>query len=465
MNESMWEETFDDIELERKSGTFTFDLPFQKERIDSIFIFFIIISSLVVLVIAIKFRIFHLWVEFLHSNLFLKISAYPLLISTAIIIAGIVFRTVLWFRYKPVKLESGEDLNWPSVTVIMPALNEEDLVEKAIDSIFMSNYPQNKLEVICINDGSTDLTLYKMMRAKQKYGDRVKLISFRKNQGKRRAIYTGLKKSKGEFIVTVDTDSKIGRSAIRNVVIPLMKDDRTGAVAGRVAVLNEKENFLTRMLAIRYALSFNFGRAYQSLYGAVFCCPGALTAYRRNVLMRFIHEWVNQKFLGTTCTYGEDRALTTKILKAGYMTRFQSNAVVYTKVPSQFSEMSKMYLRWTRSYIRESILFAQFMFKKYRDRHRVLPVFDFLFLNFLHPFHVFSLGIVAYSFFINPLFILRHLVLIVVVSFFLSLYYLKTNKSLTFLYGIPYALITAFCLWWIVPFAAMTLKNKSWLTR
>ncbi len=465
MNESMWEETFDDIELESQPKAFAFDFPFHKERIDSIFIFFIIISSMVVLVIAIKFRIFHLWVEFLHSNLFLRISTYPLLISAVIIIAGIVFRTILWFRYKPVTLEPGEYLNWPSVTVIMPALNEEDLVEKAIDSIFMSNYPQNKLEVICINDGSTDLTLYKMMRAKQKYSDRVKLISFRENQGKRRAIYTGLKKSKGEVIVTVDTDSKIGRSAIRNVILPIMKDDKTGAVAGRVAVLNEKENFLTRMLAIRYALSFNFGRAYQSLYGAVFCCPGALTAYRRNVLMRFIHEWVNQKFLGTTCTYGEDRALTTKILKAGYMTRFQSNAVVYTKVPSQFSEMSKMYLRWTRSYIRESILFAQFMFKKYRDRHRVLPVFDFLFLNFLHPFHVFSLGIVAYSFFINPLFILRHLVLIVVVSFFLSLYYLKTNKSLTFLYGIPYALITAFCLWWIVPYAAMTLKNKSWLTR
>lgn len=465
MNESMWEETFDDIELESHPRTFTFGLPFHKERIDSIFIFFIIISSIVVLVIAIKFRIFHLWVEFLHSNLFLRISVYPLLISAVIIIAGIVFRTILWFRYKPVTLEPGEDLNWPSVTVIMPALNEEDLVEKAIDSIFMSNYPQNKLEVICINDGSTDLTLYKMMRAKQKYSDRVKLISFRENQGKRRAIYTGLKKSKGEVIVTVDTDSKIGRSAIRNIVLPIMKDDKTGAVAGRVAVLNEKENFLTRMLAIRYALSFNFGRAYQSLYGAVFCCPGALTAYRRNVLMRFIHEWVNQKFLGTTCTYGEDRALTTKILKAGYMTRFQSNAVVYTKVPSQFSEMSKMYLRWTRSYIRESILFAQFMFKKYRNRHRVLPVFDFFFLHFLHPFHVFSLGVVTFSFFINPLFILRHLALIVVVSFFLSLYYLKTNKSLTFLYGIPYALITAFCLWWIVPYAAMTLKNKSWLTR
>jgi hyaluronan synthase len=169
--------------------------------------------------------------------------------------------------------------------------------------------------------------------------------------------------------------------------------------------------------------------------------------------------------LNTPCTYGEDRALTTQILKAGYMTRFQSNAVVYTKVPSEFGQMSKMYLRWTRSYIRESILFSKFMFSKYRKKHRVLPVFDFFFLHLLHPFHIFSLGIVAYSFFVHPVFILRHLAFLVIVSFLLSLYYLRTNKSLTFLYGIPYGVMAAFCLWWIIPYAALTMKNQSWLTR
>jgi len=147
------------------------------------------------------------------------------------------------------------------------------------------------------------------------------------------------------------------------------------------------------------------------------------------------------------------------------MTRYQSNAVVYTKVPSKFNQMNRMYLRWTRSYIRESILFARFMFSRYRKKHRVLPILDFFFLNFLHPFHIFSLTIIGYSFCVHPVFILRHLAFIVVSSFFLSLYYLRTNKSLSFLYGIPYAVITAFLLWWIVPVAAFTLKSQSWLTR
>ena len=461
----MWEKALDDIDLEFQAEKPLINLPFLRERSDPILIFLIILTSVFIVVFSIKVRIFQLWIEFLSSNSFLTIATYPLLISAAIILSGIIFRTVLWFRYKPQTIEPGDEVDWPYVTVIMPALNEEELIEKSIDSIFASNYPQDRFEVVCINDGSMDLTYFYMKRAKQKYGDRLKVINFKMNLGKRKALYSGLKKSRGEIIVTVDTDSKIGRSAIRNIIVPLIKDENTGAVAGRVAVLNEKQNFLTRMLSIRYSISFNFGRAYQSVYGTVFCCPGALTAYRKKVLKQFIKGWVNQKFLNKQCTYGEDRALTTQILKAGYMTRFQSNALVYTKVPSRFSQMVRMYVRWTRSYLRESILFAKFMFSRYRTERRILPIFDFFFLNILHPFHIFSLGIVTYSFFVHPLFILRHIAFLVIFSFLLSLYYLRTNKSLTFLYGVPYALMTAFCMWWLVPFAALTMKNQSWLTR
>ncbi len=461
----MWEKTLDDIDLEFQAEKPLINLPFLREKSDSILIFLIILTSAFIVVFSIKVRIFQLWVEFLKNDTFLSVAIYPLLISAIIIVTGIIFRTVLWFRYKPQIIEPGEKVDWPNVTVIMPALNEEELIEKSIDSIFASNYPQDKFEVICINDGSTDLTYFYMKRAKQKYGDRLRIINFKENLGKRKALYSGLKKSKGEIIVTVDTDSKIGRSAIRNIIIPLIKDKTTGAVAGRVAVLNEKQNFLTRMLSIRYSISFNFGRAYQSVYGTVLCCPGALTAYRKRVLKLFIKDWVNQKFLNKQCTYGEDRALTTKILEAGFMSRFQSNALVYTKVPSKFSQMVRMYVRWTRSYLRESILFSRFMFTNYRKKRRILPIFDFIFLNILHPFHIFSLGIVTYSFFVNPLFILRHIAFLVIFSFLLSLYYLRTNRSLTFLYGIPYALMTAFCMWWLVPFAALTMKSQSWLTR
>jgi hyaluronan synthase len=165
------------------------------------------------------------------------------------------------------------------------------------------------------------------------------------------------------------------------------------------------------------------------------------------------------------CLHGEDRSLTTYILRSGRLTKYQSNAVVYSKAPSRFRQMNRMYVRWTRSYIRESVLFSRFMFSPYRKKHRLLPILDFFFLNLLHPFHLFAIGLVIYSFVAQPIFILRHLAFLVILSFFLSLYYLRTSRSLAFLYGIPYALITAFFLWWIVPFSALTLKNQSWLTR
>jgi hyaluronan synthase len=461
----MWEETLDEFEAESQPKNSALSVAVLREKIDPFLVFLIIILSSCVLVIAIKFHIFRAWTDFMQSTLFLKLSTYPLLGSVIMVVTGIIFRSVLWMLYRPQSLASTESVDWPKVSVIMPALNEEELIAKSIDSIFATNYPQDKLEVICINDGSTDMTYFHMVRAKQKYGEKLTIINFRKNLGKRKAVYAALKKAQGEVIVTVDTDSRIGRSAIRNLVIPLIKDKSTGAVSGRVAVLNEKENFLTRMLSIRYSIAFDFGRGYQSVYGGVFCCPGALTAYRKDLLQTFIKEWVNQKFMNAPSIHGEDRALTTFVLRAGYMTKYQSNALVYTKVPTTFNQMNKMYLRWTRSYVRESILFARFMFSNYRKKHRVLPIFDFFFLNFLYPFHIFSVGLIAYSLAIHPLFIIRHLAFIIISSFFLSLYYLRTHKSLIFVFGIPYALLTAFLLWWMVPFSALTMKNQSWLTR
>jgi len=462
----MWEETFDELDMESQPRNFIFNLPVLKERIDSIIVFLIIISSALILIVSIKFRLFDYWAEFLQSTRFLRLATYPLLVSAASVVLALMLQTILWLRYKPQALqEEGQDVEWPFVSVVMSALNEEELIGKAIDSIFSSNYPQEKLELICVNDGSRDMTYYYMMRAKQKYGDRIRVVNFRKNLGKRRALYVGLKKSKGDIIVTFDGDSKIGRNAIRNLLIPLLNDPETGAVSGRVAVLNETENFLTRMLSVRYSISFDFGRAYQSTYGTVVCCPGALTAYRKSLLKGFVHEFLNQKFLNAPCTHGEDRALTTLILRSGHLVKYQSNAVVYTTAPAKFGMMNKMYLRWTRSYVRESVFLARFIFSRYRRKHRILPVIDFIFLNFLHPFHLFSLGIVAYSFAVNPLFMVRHLAFLVISSFILSLYYLRTNKSMAFLYGIPYGLITAFFLWWIVPFSVLTMKNQSWLTR
>jgi hyaluronan synthase len=436
-----------------------------RANIDPIAIPIIILGSAVVFVLGIKFGPFQFWFGFLQGSPFLRAISYPLVLSLAVSLVGLAVQTILWLIYKPHVRKGREKVDWPSVSVIICAYNEEEMVAGAIRSVFASFYPREELEVVCVDDGSTDSTASELRKARETFGSRLKVIRFDKYKGKRRAFYEGFRASKGEVVVSLDADSRLDRSAIRHIVLPLIRDEETAAVAGRVAVLNEKANLLTRMLAVRYALAFDFGRGYQSVYGGVVCCPGALAAYRREFLARVIRRWLHQRFLGRRSTHGEDRALTTLAMKSGYMVRYQSNAVVYTKAPTRIGEMNRMYLRWARGSVRESAVFSRFMFSRYRKRHRVLPALDFLFTNALFPLHALFAGAVIYSFVASPLYIVRHLALLVAGSFVLSLYYLRTERSWAFLYGIPYAVASFFLLWWIVPYSAATVRNQSWLTR
>jgi hyaluronan synthase len=417
------------------------------------------------IILAGSLHVLESWIELFRSMPFLRLSSFPLFGLILMALTGSAFRTILWVYYKPDVPEGTRKIDWPHVTVILSALNEEGFIEQAVDSVFASRYPKDRLDIVCVNDGSGDGTLARMKKSQDKYGSRVTIINFRKNLGKRKAISSALKKSQGEVVITFDSDSKLDRSAIRNVVIPLLKDEKTGAVAGHVAVLNENENFLTRMLACRYLLSFDYGRAYQSVYGGVFCCPGALAAFRRDVFEEVAGDWLAQTFMKSHCRQGEDMALTTLILKAGYLVKYQSNALVYTKVPGQLRQVHRMYLRWTRSYIRESVVFAKFMFLPTGTKHRILPILDFVFLSFLHPFHLVALAVVTYSLFIEPLLVMGTLGILAVFSFLFSLSCLKTGGILVALYGTTYAFMAAFTQWWIVPYSVVTVKDQSWLTR
>ena len=228
----------------RSRKKLTIDLPFLKVTSDPLAVFLILLASAGILYMAVKIEIFQFWAEFLRSTTLLRLATYPLIVSAVIIFSGIIFRTIIWVRYRPMSAAPGEKIDWPTVSVIMPALNEEKLISRSIDSIFESDYPAGKIEVVCINDGSTDGTLGHMLQAREKYGKRLTVIDFKKNLGKRKAFYSGLKKSTGEIVLTMDTDSKIGRSAIRNIVLPLVRDPETGKPRQRsIANLGRADQF------------------------------------------------------------------------------------------------------------------------------------------------------------------------------------------------------------------------------
>lgn len=371
-------------------------------------------------------------------------------------------RTFLWWRYQPYPLPAGP---LPRVTVIIPAFNEGAMVEKAIHSVAASDYPADRLEIICIDDGSRDDTWEYILRAKRRHPHFIRAIRFPQNRGKREALHAGFTRGKGDYFVTVDSDSVIKGDTLKQILAPMIQDPRVGAVAGNVKVYNRGANLITRMLWVRFVLSFDFLRASQSTYGFVFCTPGALSAYRREAVYPILETWRCQTFLGVPCTIGEDRAFTNLVLQQGYYTVYQRSAVVFTTVPETYRGMCRMFLRWDRSNFRESLIQLSFMFTRYRTGKRLLPILDFFVRELEFPLALIFVPLLLVSICLNPLVLLKVATAMALISFFLTIYYIKVEKDMDFVYGILYSFYAFLLMKWIRPYAFLTLRDGRWLTR
>ncbi len=371
------------------------------------------------------------------------------------------FRTLLWFRYRPFPSAAAADA--PFLTVIIPAYNEGRMVEKSIESVANANYPSDRLEIIVVDDGSRDDTWKYIRKAASRYPGLVTPIRFPENRGKRSALETGFRQSKGEIAVTIDSDSVIEPDTLLAIAGPF-RDPSIGAVAGRVAVYNRQRGTIPRMLHVRYILSFDFLRAVQSTYRTVYCCPGALSAYRTKVVRQVLDSWVGQTFLGAPCTYGEDRSMTNFILSKGYDAVYQRTAVVHTNVPETYTKLCKMYLRWDRSYIKEEIRFARILWKR-PFPSRLISLFDATITNLRYPVGYLVLVLLAVMIINHPHTLLRLLFAIGLTSLLNILYYFRSERSWDFVYGVLYSYFSFFTLFWVFPYAVFTVRSRSWMTR
>ena len=385
----------------------------------------------------------------------------PTVIWIAMGLVLMFMRTVLWLCYRPFAPAAAGEA--PALTVIIPAYNEGAMVESSIASVAAANYPSGRLEIIAIDDGSKDDTWRYIERAARRFPGLVTPIRLPENRGKRGALAEGLRRARGEIVVTVDSDSMIERQTLLAIAGPF-RDPRVGAVAGKVAVHNRRANLIPRMLHVRFILSFDFLRSAQSVFRTVYCCPGALAAYRASVVRQVLSEWERQTFLGTPCTYGEDRALTNLILRAGYDTVYQRTAVVHTVVPETYAKLCRMFLRWDRSYIREEFRFARIVWKRPLVS-RVLALYESTITNLRFPVAYSAIALWAVNALHDPASIVRMLLAIMVVSTLYTLYYLRSERSWDFVFGILYGYFSFFALTWIFPYAALTLRARGWLTR
>ena len=395
------------------------------------------------------------WVVALATNpigiIVLVQSAYTALLS------------LLWLRYRPFKLPDGAKL--PRVSVIIPAFNEGPMVERSVRSVAACDYPKDLLEIIVVDDGSRDDTFFHMQRIRREFADIVKLVRFPGNKGKREALCAGFRAATGEVLVTIDSDSEIDPRTIQEMVAPFLVDPNIGAVAGRVAVLN-RDTVISRMLEVQYALAFDFGRAAQSSYRCVATCPGALSSFRREVVMPFLDEWASQTFLGRPVNHGEDQAITNIVLRQGYDTVYQRTAVVNTLAPTTYGQLSRMFVRWDRSFVVEGFSFAKFMFTKYREKNRVLPIVTFTVTNLRYVLVFWAMvQLPSLIVHVNLPLMAHSAIALLLGALFSALYYLRIERSPRFLYGVLYAVFSVCMLQWILPWAIITVRDERWGTR
>jgi cellulose synthase/poly-beta-1,6-N-acetylglucosamine synthase-like glycosyltransferase len=237
-----------------------------------------------------------------------------------------------WIRSRRREHEHAGEQFEPFISVIVPAYNEEQVVESTIRSLLDSNYP--RFEIIVVDDGSTDRTS-DLVRERFATNALVQLFTVA-NAGKSAALNFGLRHAKGEIIVALDADTQFPPETIRALARRFV-DRSIGAVAGNAKVGN-RINIVTRWQALEYITSQNMDRRAFASLNCITVVPGAVGAWRRELIERcggFSHD-----------TLAEDQDLTLQIRKLGYKIGYEESAIAWTEAPDRLGTLAKQRFRW-----------------------------------------------------------------------------------------------------------------------
>jgi poly-beta-1,6 N-acetyl-D-glucosamine synthase len=261
------------------------------------------------------------------------------LVLFLIILVGRYF-TLLWFGYLH-HIESGgamrkNGVEYPPVSLIVPAYNEGKVIGSALGSLLELDYPH--YEVIVIDDGSTDDTLANASRLAGEYGHCRIRVTTKRNGGKASALNSGLAMAEHPIVLCMDADSRLEPQTIKAAVVHF-RDRSVGAVAGNVKVVNRR-NLWTRLQALEYIEGLNMARRAQGFLAAVNIVPGPIGIFRRDVLVS-VGGYDRD-------TFAEDADITLKILTAGWKIRYEPRAVAWTEAPERLVDLIQQRYRWTR---------------------------------------------------------------------------------------------------------------------
>jgi len=367
--------------------------------------------------------------------------------------------------YRPIPIDATFT---PTVTIIIPCYNEETWIRRTILSCIDQEYPVDKIELIIVDDFSTDhsvdvikKTVRELCMENERFRtqERIRVFLQKTNKGKREAMALGILNASSDLVIFVDSDSFLEPDAIVNLVQPFI-DPKVAGVSGRTDVANTYTNWLTKTQAVRYYIAFRVLKAAESYFDSVMCLSGPLSAYRKSEVVKVLGKWVNQTFLGNKATFGDDRSLTNFIVKNN-RTYYQDTAICSTIVPNKNRVFLKQQMRWKRSWLRESLMAARFMWKKE-------PLMNLSFyMGLVIP--VAAPIIVIYNLIYIPLanriFPSTFLLGLLAMALMMSFAQLLLKKSKIWLYGFWFCVYYEAVLLWQMPWAWVTFWVSTWGTR
>ncbi|XP_073652970.1 hyaluronan synthase 3 isoform X3 [Tursiops truncatus] len=173
--------------------------------------------------------------------------------------------------------------------------------------------------------------------------------------GKREVMYTAFKAlgDSVDYIQVCDSDTVLDPACTIEMLRVLEEDPQVGGVGGDVQILNKYDSWISFLSSVRYWMAFNVERACQSYFGCVQCISGPLGMYRNSLLQQFLEDWYHQKFLGSKCSFGDDRHLTNRVLSLGYRTKYTARSKCLTETPTKYLRWLNQQTRWSKSYFRE----------------------------------------------------------------------------------------------------------------
>jgi cellulose synthase/poly-beta-1,6-N-acetylglucosamine synthase-like glycosyltransferase len=219
----------------------------------------------------------------------------------------------------------------PSVAIVVPAYDEEVGIERAVRSLAASDYP--RFEVVVVDDGSKDGTAEIVAGLNL---DNVRLIR-QDNGGKASALNTGVEFTDSDVVVMVDGDTLFEADTVRKLVLPLA-DPEVAAVSGNTKVGN-RGGLLGRWQHIEYVIGFNLDRRMYDVLQCTPTVPGAVGAFRRDVLAE----------VGGVPgeTLAEDTDLTLAIGRTGKRVVYAEDARAWTEAPATLTTLWHQRYRWS----------------------------------------------------------------------------------------------------------------------